>query len=55
MNKQIQWEFQHSEMNFPIEFNTITVILRINGFATIFIVGFDPTIAEVGDVVGVIK
>jgi hypothetical protein len=53
MNKQIQLGVStFDEMNFPIELNTITLILRINGFATIFIVGFDPTIAKVGDVVG---
>jgi hypothetical protein len=41
-----------NEMSFPIEFYTIImVILTINGFATIFIVEFDPTIAEVGNVV----
>jgi hypothetical protein len=38
-------------MNFLIEPNTITLILRITGFVTIIIVGFDPTIAEIGNVV----
>ncbi len=38
-------------MTFPIELGTRTLILNIIGFATIVIVGFDPTIAKVKDIV----
>jgi hypothetical protein len=52
MNRLIQSRVStFDEVNFPIEPSTITLILKINGFATILIIGFDPTIAYVGDVV----
>ncbi len=38
-------------MIFPIELGTITLILKIIGFATIVIIGFDPTIAKIKDIV----
>jgi len=52
MNKQIQSEvLAFNELNFHIEPNIKTLILRIIWFATIVIVEFDPTIAKVGNVV----
>jgi len=38
-------------VTFPTELGRRTLILKIIGFATIIIVGFDLAIAEVGDIV----
>jgi hypothetical protein len=51
MNKQIQLRVStFNEVTFPTELRTRTLILKIIGFATIVIVGFGLTIAEVKDI-----
>lgn len=57
MSKQIQSGIStFNEMTFPTKLGTRTLILKIIGFATIVIIGFDPAITEVRDiVVGMVK
>jgi hypothetical protein len=38
-------------MTFPTKLGTRTLILKIIGFATIVIIGFDPAIAKARDIV----
>ncbi len=38
-------------MEFPIEPSTRTIILRVTGFASIIVVGFDPTTIKVNDII----
>jgi hypothetical protein len=56
MNKRIQFSLSiFDEVEFPMELGTRTIILRVTRFASIIIIGFDPTIAEVDDIkIGVI-
>ncbi len=43
-------------MDFPIDLGTRTIILKATRFASIIIVGFNPTIVKINDiVVGVIQ
>jgi hypothetical protein len=56
MNKRIQFSLSiFDEVEFPMELGTRTITLRVIGFASIIIVGFDPANAEVDDItIGVI-
>jgi hypothetical protein len=52
MSKRIQYGvFEFDEVTFPIEPNVGTLVLKIMKFANIIVVGFDPTLVEVGDIV----
>lgn len=42
--------FPFDEISFSKEPNVGVVILRVMGFTLLVIVGFDPTIVEVGDI-----
>jgi hypothetical protein len=52
MSKRIQSRvFAFGGVTFPIELSARTLVLKTTRFVSIIIVGFDPIVAEVGDIV----
>jgi hypothetical protein len=52
MSRIIQFEvFALYELEFPVKQSTRIIVIRAIGFANIIIIGFDPTIVEVKDIV----
>jgi hypothetical protein len=52
MSKRIQSRvFAFGEVTFPTELSAGTLILKITRFVSIIVVGFDPIVVEVRDIV----